>query len=121
MHEYPSRLREGQRDLASKARLVAVGWALSSRGYGRGRFVGILPSRLREGPGVGHYYEHCPNPRPPLTPPASGRGTRLRFLHPSRLREGPEVGSGPLRLSGAAGRVLEGCRTQREFGFGLIE
>src|SRR3546814_14413970 len=52
----------------------------------------LLPSRLREGPGEGLFRERIIVTCPPLTPPASGRGTgdrdRLSQIQPAAV-EGP--------------------------------
>src|SRR3546814_17257889 len=52
----------------------------------------LLPSRLREGPGEGLFRERIIVTCPPLTPPASGRGTgdrdRLSQIQPAVV-EGP--------------------------------
>ena len=58
--------------------------AEAARGLAR-RWLNLLPSRLREGPGVG---TPLPAMNPPLTPPASGRGTvalSITLAFPDRI------------------------------------
>jgi ATP-dependent helicase HrpB len=59
--------------------------AEAARGLAR-RWAGLLPSRLREGPGVGMEEGTVPL-RPPLAPPASGRGIArcIALAFPDRI------------------------------------
>ncbi|PHJ84515.1 hypothetical protein VF04_36165, partial [Nostoc linckia z7] len=75
-----------------------------------GKATRLLPSRLREGPGVGlSASQPVDAPRPPLAPPESGRGTAHARAQNSKNEKGGPLRARPIVCRRANGQKLPYC------------